>query len=626
MFSSSFILEGRFGYDDTRQFISFQNKTDPTSVGLKPLPVTLNDGIPRINIINYTEFGNTNNWTDLIKRYTGGATFTWLRSKHNVRFGVEDQISNLNPQNTQESRGLWRYDGSATGDEYADFLLSQPRLKTFASGPGEMHMKESTWSAFINDDWKLTPMLTMNVGLRYEAHFQPRGTDLDFVSFWPERYKGVGSFSDAGLVQANHDGVPPTTISGDWNNFAPRLGFAWRVGDTWVVRTGAGLFFDQRSGQTAQAFFGNPPVFTRITQDCKVAGSGCTLSQPDNWTYVDPQHSSTNLPFPTKPTDALIVSAIERNTKTDNAWQYNLSIQRQLPHNIMLETAYVGTKGTHLINRRNINPLIPQPGGGLVRQFPGFGDITATGQDGSSTFHSFQFTFRQRLGSANIQTAYTLGKTLGNGDDNARFQTSIFRTPWNDRSRAKGPANFDRTQRLVATFVQDLPFRSENMFGKFFLNNWSANGFFVVQTGQPITVINRNSGVDLGGIATDPAGAFNSDVVAGAPLTFTTGDLRDNLQSYINKAAWAPAPRDRYGNSGRGMFRGPGQLNLDFSMFKEFRIREQFTTQFRTEFFNILNHANFGNPQNSMDSAAFGQITTTSVNARLVQFALKLLF
>ena len=627
VFSPTVILEGRFGFDNTDQFISFQNKVDPASLGLKPISgVTLIDGLPRVDIPNYVAFGNTNNWTDLIKRYTAGATFTWIKSKHNIRFGVEDQISLLNPQNAQESRGSWLYDGGASGDEYADFLLSQPRRKTFAAGPGQMHMRESTWGLFINDDWKVTQNLTINAGVRYEAHMQPYGTDLDFVSFLPERYRGVGSFKDSGLIQANHDGISPTTIQGDWNNFAPRLGLAWRVRNDWVIRAGAGLFFDQRSGQTAQGFFSNPPVFTRVTQDCKVAGSGCSLSQPDNWAFVDPGYNATKIPFPTKTTDALVITAIEPNTKTDNAWQYNFSVQKQLPYNILLETAYIGTKGTHLIARRNLNPLIPQSGGGLQRQFLGFGDIFATGQGGSSSYHSFQFTFRQRLGTANLQASYTFGKTLGNGDDGSRFQTAIFRTPWNDFSRAKGPANFDRTQRLAVTFVQDLPNKFHSMAGKFLFNNWSANGFFVIQTGNPLTVINRNSGIDLGGIATDVAGAFNSDVVAGSALTYASGSLRDNLQNYINKAAWTLAPRDRYGNSGRGIFRGPGQSNVDFSMFKDFKFRERLVTQFRTEFFNIFNHANFANPQTSLDSAAFGQISSTSVNARLIQFALKVSF
>lgn len=627
LFGAAIVLESRFGFDNTDQFISFENAIDPTTLGMKPIAgVTLIAGLPKVNITNYVSLGNTNNWTDLIKRYTAGATFTWIKAKHNVRFGGEWQTSPMNPQNAQESRGNWTFDGSASSDEYADFLLSQPRSKTFAAGPGQMHMRDATTAFFVNDDWKVNSKLTINAGVRYEAHFQPFGTDLDFVSFRPELYKSVGSLESSGIVQANRNGIPKTTIQGDWNNFAPRVGLAYRVSDNWVIRAGAGLFFDQRTGQTAQGFFGNPPVFSRVTQDCKTAGSGCSTNQPDNWAFVNPGYSATNIPFPTRTTDALVLSFIEPNTKTDNAWQYNFSIQRQLPHNILLEGAYIGTKGTHLIAQRNINPLVPQPNGTLVRLFPGFANISGTGQAGSSTYHSAQFTFRQRLGTANIQAAYTYGKTIGNGDDGARFQTSMFATPWNDLSRAKGPANFDRTQRLAVTFVQDLPNKFGSGVGKFLLNNWSFNGFFVTQTGTPVTIFNRDSGLSLGGIATNPAGAFFADVVAGSPLTFTSGSLRENLQSYVNKAAFSKAPLNRYGNSGRGMLRGPGQSNLDVSLFKDFKFRERFTTQFRTEFFNIMNLPNFANPTNSLDAANFGQISSTSVNARLIQFALKLSF
>jgi len=626
IFSGAHVLEARFGVDYTDQFIAFQNNVDPASVGLRPLAVTLKQGIPRINIINYTEFGNTNNWTDLIDRYTSGVTMTWVKGRHNIRYGGENMLSILNPQNAQESRGLWRYDASASGDEYADFLLSQPRLKTFAAGPGQMTMKESTWAFFVNDDFKLSQNITVNAGIRYEAHQHPAGTDIDFVSFYPQNYRGVGSLESSGMVQAKKNGITPTTIQGDWNNFAPRLGIAWRPRDNWVIRTGAGLFFDQRTGQTAQSFFGNPPVFTRVTEDCRIAGARCNLTTPDNWTFVDPGHDSNRIPFPTRTTDAFVIQAIEPNTKTDNAYQWNMSIQRQFKGNLLIETAYVATKGTHLIARRDLNSLIPQANGGLQRRFPGFGPIFATGQNGSSSFHSFQFTARKRVGTANIQAAYTLGKTIGNGDEGARYQTNLFRTPWNDFSRARGPANFDRRHRLALTFVQDLPNKFTNGPGKWMLSNWSLNGFLVVQGGTPITVINNESGLDLGGIATDAAGAFFSDVVAGAPLTYTSGSLKQNLRSFINPSAWSRAPRNRYGNSGRGMFYGPGQSNLDFSLFKEFKFGERVNTQFRTEFFNLLNKANFGNPSATMNAANFGQINGTTVNARLVQFALKLSF
>ena len=232
---------------------------------------------------------------------------------------------------------------------------------------------------------------------------------------------------------------------------------------------------------------------------------------------------------------------------------------------------------------------------------------------------------KKRSKLTTMQGAYTWGKTLGNGDDNARFFTSIFATPWNDFSRAKGPANFDRTHRLTVVLNQDLPSKFTGGAGKFLLNNWSLNAFFVAQTGTPITVFNRDSGQGLGGIATDPAAPFFANVNSSVPLV-TPGNLKDNLRTYINPAAFTRAPRGTYGNSGRGMFRGPGQTTVDFSVFKDFKFFERFNMQFRTEMFNVLNKANFGNPGNNIDNAGYGQITGTSVNARLVQMALKFTF
>lgn len=627
IFTPTQVLEARFGFDDSSQFLNMENADDPTAVGLRPLSATNLDGMPRINITNYVQFGNEANWSDFIKRYTMGATMTWVRSRHTIKYGAESQVSDYNPKNAQVSRGLWQYNGLATGDEYADFLLSHARLKQFSAPPagGELKMRDNLMSGFIADDWKVTDRLTVNWGARYEYHFQPGAYNLGMLNWWPDNYRGVGTLEGSGIVQGGVNGVPRNTVYNDGNNIAPRLGIAYRIGEGWVIRAGAGLYYDTRTGQIAQQSFNNPPTSTRIEADCTAPGNACSLNAPDNWSYLDPQHDPSRIPFPTKPTDQLQVWGTERHTKMDHAWQYNFSVQRQLPGNVLIETAYVGTKGTNLMARRNFNPLMPQADGTLTRLYPGFGTLLITAQNGSSSYHSFQTTVKKRSRLTTMQGAYTWGKALGNGDESARFFTSLFPTPWNDFSRAKGPANFDRTHRFTLVLNQDLPSLFSGGAGKFLLNNWSLNAFFVAQTGTPVTVFNRDSGQGLGGIATDPAGAFFSNVVAGAPLV-TEGDVKDKLHNYINTAAWQRAPRGTYGNSGRGMFRGPGQSTVDFSIFKDFKFGERVGTQFRTEVFNLLNKANFNNPGNNMDNANFGQINSTSVNARLVQMALKFTF
>jgi hypothetical protein len=655
VFSPTLVMEVRGSGDYTDQFTKGENSTDPTSVGLQPIPgVTFAGeaaGMPRIAISNYLgNFGNDSNWSDYIDRYTTGTTLTWTRSAHNLKFGGEWQFSDLNPQNNLSSRGRWTFNGFGTGqggadgDEYADYLLTLPRDTTFGSSDefeigGQLKMRSNYFSFFFNDDWKATQSLTINWGFRYEADFQAAAYNLNMVSWWPERYRGLdGSIESTGLVQGGVNGVPNNTVDGDWNNIMPRIGIAWRLTDKWVIRAGAGLYFDLRTGQIAQQAFSNPPTFTEIRSDCTIAGQTCSISTPDHWTYQDPGHQSGVVPFPVSPTETRTYRATERKVLTDNAWQYNFAIQRELPSNMLAEVAYVGTKGTHLNGLINPNHLVPEggitaplvEGVKLVRLYPGFGDFNFVNQNLSSSYHSIQATLKQRLARSTFQLSYTFSKTIGNGDEGSRFKTNSFPAPWNDWSRARGPANFDRAHRLSFVFNHDLPSPFSSGVGKFLLNNWSLNGFLVAQTGTPVTVTNRDSGRGIGGSSVSTtASNIVADVNPGVALLMSDvngGSTKDNLDNYINPAAFSKALPFTFGNAGRGMFRAPGQWNVDFSLFKDIPITERFRMQFRSEFFNLLNHANFGGPTTSLDSAAYGTIRGTTVNARLVQFALKLMF
>jgi hypothetical protein len=650
IFSPSFVLEVRGSGDYTDQYTAGENKTDPASIGLSPLAgVTYagsDAGPPRIIIDNYMgSIGNFENWSDYIDRYAGGATFTWTKSRHVMKFGYEHHASFLNPQNNLAMRGQWQFRAFGTGregargDEFADFLLSLPATKLFGGADvpnigGQLKLRSHFHSGFINDDWKVSPNLTLNLGLRYEADMQAAAYNVNMTNWWPHLYRGIdGTAAGVGIVQGGLNGVPASTIDGDWNNFQPRVGIAWRLSDKWVIRAGAGLYFDLRTGQVAQSMFGNPPVYTRIDADCQ-RNVLCNLDTPDNWTYIDPGHKPGFVPFPTSPTEERQIQSVEKPTNTDNAFQYNFAIQRELPKSMLVELAYVGTKGTHLNGNQNANPLIPvagidaplTPGIAMRRVYPGFGDMPYITQHGNSTYHSLQGTFKQRIATMTFQLAYTFGKTLGDGDDNARYRTGTFQAPWNQPWRSKGPANFDRTHRLTYVFNYDLPSRFSHGFGKHLLNNWSMNGLFIGQTGTPLTVTNRDSGRTIGsGLTSTTATNLFSDVNPGVPLT-NPGDTKDNLNAFINPNAFSKAAVGTFGNSGRGMFRGPGQWNVDYSVFKEFPITERWRTQFRTEFFNLFNHANFGNPNVNLDSPDYGTIRSTTVNARLIQFALRVSF
>src|SRR5450432_418949 len=634
VFSPTLVLETSFAWNQTDQFLIFANQVDMKSAGLNPLPATLQtDGIGLMTINNYLSFGNQQRWTDHVKTGVLRGDFNNTRGKHTLKFGWEIRPDLYDDANTLDSRGGFNFTGTATGNAYADFLTGYTRSKVFGAGPGRVLDRDWAGGFYVTDEWRVHPRVTVTMGARWEPFWQPAAYNFSRTNWWPDQYTGMGSLAASGIVQGGVNGVSPSTVNNDMNNIMPRVGIAWRATDKWVLRVGAGQFFDQRAGQIAQQAFRNAPGYTAVTIDCGVAGSSCNLKTPDNFAFVDPGYNPTKIPFPTYATQGLNYSSLERNTKTDNSWQWNFTVQRQLPAETVVEAAYVGSKGTHLMANYSGNPSIPvgfdptnpQPGT-LVPKYPGFAANSITGQGADSHYAAFQLTVRKRVASGSMQVAYTNAKSISDGGDSSnRFYTSVGLAPWWDWSRASGLSAFDRPQRLTVMFSQDLPKPFKSGPGQWALNNWSFSGLATIQSGTPLTVTNATSGQGLGGAATSTSAALFSNVASDAALV-NPGSVDSNLYNYINKAAWSKAPFGTVGTSGVGMFRGPGQADVDLSIFKSFPIRERKKVEFRTEIFNILNHPNFSNPNTSMDSASFGQISGTTVNGRIIQFALKLAF
>ena len=229
------------------------------------------------------------------------------------------------------------------------------------------------------------------------------------------------------------------------NNIMPRVGIAWRATDKWVIRAGGGQFFDQRTGQIAQQAFRNAPGYTAVTIDCGVAGSSCNLKTPDNFTFVDPGYSPTTIPFPTYATQGLNYSSLERDTKTDNSWQWNLTLQRQLPGDTLVEAAYVGRghPPDGELRGQSLHPGWLRPKESPTRnpsaQIPGLRSQLHYWPGRRFPLCGLQLTIKKRVASGTVQGAYTNAKSISNGGDSAtRFYTSMGLAPWWDWSRARG--------------------------------------------------------------------------------------------------------------------------------------------------------------------------------------------
>ncbi|MGH7462774.1 MAG: TonB-dependent receptor, partial [Longimicrobiales bacterium] len=340
------------------------------------------------------------------------------RGSQTLTFGVDNSLTHLRTWIPTDQLGLYEFASLADLDNGVSSRYSRQVPINGAQTRASQGVLDL--GVFAQSEWRIGTGVTATAGLRY-----------DVTSYM------TGAPFNARVEQTL--GLRTDNTPTDWNNLQPRIGLAWRLSDNWVIRAGSGLYFDLRTGQVAQSMFGNPPVYTRIDANCQ-RNVLCTLDQPDNWTYLDPGHKTGAVAFPVSPTEERAIQNVSPNTKTDNSLQYNLAIQRQLPKNMLVEMAYIGTKGTHLNGGENINPLIPVAGRDaplfngvqLRRTYAGFGDMTVVTQRGSSTYHSFQSTLKQRLNSTTFQLAYTFGKTLGDGDDSARYRVNTFAsTPWN---------------------------------------------------------------------------------------------------------------------------------------------------------------------------------------------------
>jgi hypothetical protein len=330
-------------------------------------------------------------------------------------------------------------------------------------------------------------------------------------------------------------------------------------------------------------------------------------------------------PTVTAPGGTLAVRPIEKETRMDYVQQWNFGLQHELQRNLLIAASYVGTRGLQLFRVTNLNyPRLV--GTSYVRPYNGFTTIAQAQAGATSDYHSAQLTVQRRFSSgASILGAYTFGKALDDSATGVRYFSNATGDPADLRA-SRGLADFDRTHRLVVSYNVELP----NPFGKGargvaqgIFSGWELSGVTTIESGTPFSITNTASNLDRDGQAGSPGTGGRADRVLGVPQT-TDGSVRSRLNGYLNPEAFAPAPRSRYGNLGRNTVRGPGAHLWDARLTKLTPIHERMRLRFLAEFFNMWNHAAFGNPGSVLDTSAFGTIRTTLSNARIIQLGLKL--
>ncbi|HZN12497.1 MAG TPA: hypothetical protein VFC61_12515, partial [Blastocatellia bacterium] len=428
-------------------------------------------------------------------------------------------------------------------------------------------------------------------------------------------------------------------IHPDRNNFAPRLGFAYSPTTRWVIRGAYGVFYTHTVRQGREGLLGfNPPFLVDNLLQTNVTGAAATGAAA-LFRLQDGYPAGLLDPNSLSPTVGR--RAQDANQRTPYIQQYNFGMQYELMKDVILDVAYVGNKGTKLNGFRNLNQreVITSPNGSQAagaRPFPAFGDIQWMENRVSATYNSLQVRLEKRF-SAGLtgMVSYTWGKALTGSPDHistsgggAGVDVGVFKEPQdgNNLRAERGLAEFDIKQRLAMSYVYELPFGRGRRWGNDWhraadlaLGGWQVTGIHVVQSGLGLTAnLGGSTVLNLGGERRARPNLIGDPILP---------DSERRVERWFNTdafAAFSPAPQ-AFGNAGVGIMRGPGLVNFDFTLAKNFNLTERQYIQFRTEFFNAFNRANFGPPNISRDSSGFGQILTAA-NARIIQFALKLYF
>ena len=556
-------------------------------------------------------------------------TFSWLRGSHALKFGTLLSWEFKNENAAGGTNGLFTFPGSSsaaftsTGDAFADFLLGRATQYTETNIDITSHLRYQMYEVFAQDDWTVTPNLTLNLGLRYSLIMQPTDTENVLTNFDPtafdpsrayqidasnNRVPGTGDPLNGMIIAGENSPYGDRITQTDKTNFGPRAGFAWDLfGDgSTAVRGGYGLYYDRTLvGIALQNAFVNPPFAVQAQFNASGASTP-TVSNPRGGAQRN--------------NEALVpgLIAMSPDFKTPRVHQYSIGVQRQLPGSFLADIAYVGSQGRNLlrsvdINRTNAGATAPT---NAARPYRGWGNIQFRQTDATSSYNSLQMALSRRFSQGlQLNLNYTLSKAVTdsssdrNAGDLPQYQGNL--------AAERAVATYDRTHIFGAHYVWELPFFSDrgNLLLFNTLGGWQISGSTKIATGVPLTVTTQvNSANSFGQGAT-----LRPDLV-GDPM-----DAPNTVDQYFNVSAFRQPAANQFGNSPRSVLRLPYQNVTDLGIFKNFETGRRIALQFRAEMFNVFNHTNFTNAGVTLGNPTFGRLTT-ALEPRLIQFGIRAAF
>jgi hypothetical protein len=541
------------------------------------------------------------------------ASLSYTAAQHSMRMGMDVRhIMFFAGSNVRETI---RFSGAWTGNAFADFLLGFASQTTRDPTDSFRYHILNSYNWFLQDDYRVSKRLTLNLGLRYEYNTPDKEKQdrLAHLNVETLQYEIAGQ-----------NGASRGLYHSDKNNFGPRFGFALRLDRNGksIFRGGYGIFY-------SLAIVGNDLFFVRNGPPFQQPQTFEAGSFPNDLTLSDPFRSAR-----LSSSQIFDVPSIDPHFRDAYLQHWNLGYQRQLLSNMVFELSYVGNKGTKLVKTVDINQPFPvaglnQPPVQPRRPLPSFGAIPLLQSSGNAIYHGLLGRVERRFTSGlSFLASYTLGHAIddstgGNVSQDAR-----------NLEADRGNSDFDARHRVALSFIYELPFGHGKKFGKDWgsalntvLGGWEFSGIGTYQSGQPIFVQlspgSQNS--NTASTRDRPDIAHILDGTLFLPNVSPVIKDRKDKAVYLNPAAFTIPVRGTFGNAPRNYFNGPGTRNWDLMLGKNFR-REKLDVQFRAEFYNVLNHPSLNQPNRYADTAAFGTITSTLLQNRQIQFGVKLLY
>jgi trimeric autotransporter adhesin len=572
-------------------------------------------GLPGLSFTSFGGLSDPSPRRELDQTYTISDTLGWNRGKHNWRFGADYRRILQSFRSARNANGSFVFTGFATGDysggtqpaqntgyDFADFLLGLPQQTSLQSGADSYDFRANSYDLFVQDDWRIHSNVTLNIGLRYEyngpyTEAHNRIVNLDVAP----------DFASASAVEPGQAGTvfgtyPASLIRPDRNNFAPRLGLAWKPLKNTVVRMGYGINYNlAQYGTVIQNFAFQPPFATTET-------NSVTNPATSNLTLVNG--------FPGAAAGTVTNNyAIDPNYRLGYVQVWNLDLQRQLPHGFLLNVGYNGAKGTRLDVDRAIITSDTQP-------------FIYESSTGNSILHSMSLRVRKRMSSGiGFSGSYVFSKSIDDASSIGLGGTVVTQDPF-DISADRSLSSFEQKHKFTGSWNYDLPFGENHKLASkgvlaHILNGWQWSGSATIGSGFYFTPNLRGGSID---ISRGVSGSQRANYVLGQSISLPAPSSLEwfNTAAFCSPTTSATCLNPNgttFGDAGRFIIEGPGQFSLNMALGKTIQIHETRALELRLQANNVFNIVQFSGLNTTVNSLTFGEVTSAASMRRITMVA-----